>query len=62
MWAYEELGWGGYCAWDPVENASFMPWLVATAFLHSIMVTEKAGELENEKSGGVHCYSPDYYF
>lgn len=40
-WAYEELGWGGYWAWDPVENASFMPWLVATAFLHSIMITEK---------------------
>jgi cytochrome c-type biogenesis protein CcmF len=40
-WAYEELGWGGYWAWDPVENASFMPWLVGTAFLHSIMVTEK---------------------
>ena len=41
MWAYEELGWGGYWAWDPVENASFMPWLIATAFLHSIMITEK---------------------
>jgi len=40
-WAYEELGWGGYWAWDPVENASFMPWLVVTAFLHSIMITEK---------------------
>ena len=46
MWAYEELGWGGYWAWDPVENASFMPWLVATAFLHSIMVTEKKGMLK----------------
>ncbi|HUV13933.1 MAG TPA: heme lyase CcmF/NrfE family subunit [Acidobacteriota bacterium] len=45
-WAYEELGWGGYWAWDPVENASFMPWLVATAFLHSIMVTEKKGMLK----------------
>ncbi len=44
-WAYEELGWGGYWAWDPVENASFMPWLVATAFLHSIMVTERKGML-----------------
>jgi cytochrome c-type biogenesis protein CcmF len=40
-WAYEVLGWGGYWAWDPVENASFMPWLVATAFLHSVMVQEK---------------------
>ena len=41
MWAYEELGWGGYWAWDPVENASFMPWLITTAFLHSVMITEK---------------------
>ena len=40
-WSYEVLGWGGYWAWDPVENASFMPWLTATAFLHSIMVQEK---------------------
>ncbi len=46
MWAYEELGWGGYWAWDPVENASFMPWLVSTAFLHSIMITEKKGMLK----------------
>ena len=46
MWAYEELGWGGYWAWDPVENASFMPWLVATAFLHSVMITEKKGMLK----------------
>ncbi|MCZ6485113.1 MAG: heme lyase CcmF/NrfE family subunit [Acidobacteria bacterium] len=45
MWAYEELGWGGYWAWDPVENASFMPWLIATAFLHSVMITEKKGML-----------------
>jgi len=45
-WAYEELGWGGYWAWDPVENASFMPWLVATAFLHSVMITEKKGMLK----------------
>jgi cytochrome c-type biogenesis protein CcmF len=41
LWSYEELGWGGYWAWDPVENASFMPWLVATAFLHSVMVQER---------------------
>ncbi len=40
-WAYRELGWGGYWAWDPVENASFMPWLVGTALLHSIMVQEQ---------------------
>ncbi len=40
-WAYIELGWGGYWAWDPVENASFMPWLVGTAFLHSVMVQEQ---------------------
>ncbi|CAM2068768.1 Heme lyase CcmF/NrfE family subunit [Sulfidibacter corallicola] len=42
-WAYMELGWGGYWAWDPVENASFMPWLLATAFIHSIMAQEKRG-------------------
>ena len=40
-WSYEVLGWGGYWAWDPVENASFMPWLTATAFLHSVMVQER---------------------
>jgi cytochrome c-type biogenesis protein CcmF len=40
-WSYEVLGWGGYWAWDPVENASFMPWLPATAFLHSVMVQER---------------------
>jgi cytochrome c-type biogenesis protein CcmF len=44
-WAYVELGWGGYWAWDPVENASFLPWLTGTAFLHSIMVQEKRGML-----------------
>jgi cytochrome c-type biogenesis protein CcmF len=44
-WAYETLGWGGYWAWDPVENAAFMPWLVATAFLHSVMVQERRGML-----------------
>lgn len=42
-WAYMELGWGGYWAWDPVENASFMPWLLASAFLHSIMAQERRG-------------------
>jgi len=45
-WAYVELGWGGYWAWDPVENASFMPWLVATAFLHSIMMQRRRGMLK----------------
>ncbi|MBA3364444.1 MAG: heme lyase CcmF/NrfE family subunit [Actinobacteria bacterium] len=44
-WAYVEVGWGGYFAWDPVENAALMPWLVATAFLHSVMVQEKKGML-----------------
>jgi len=45
-WAYIELGWGGYWAWDPVENASLMPWLTGTAFLHSIMIQEKKGMLK----------------
>ncbi|MFQ5639379.1 MAG: heme lyase CcmF/NrfE family subunit [bacterium] len=45
-WAYVELGWGGYWAWDPVENASFMPWLTGTAFLHSVMIQEKRGMLK----------------
>ncbi|MGH3021926.1 MAG: heme lyase CcmF/NrfE family subunit [Gaiellaceae bacterium] len=44
-WAYETVGWGGYYAWDPVENAALMPWLAATAFLHSVMVQEKKGML-----------------
>src|SRR4051812_49613371 len=42
-WAYVELGWGGYWAWDPGENASFLPWLTMTAFLHSVMIQEKRG-------------------
>jgi cytochrome c-type biogenesis protein CcmF len=46
QWAYVELGWGGYWAWDPVENASFMPWLIATAYLHSVMIQEKRGMLK----------------
>jgi cytochrome c-type biogenesis protein CcmF len=46
LWSYTELGWGGYWAWDPVENASLMPWLIGTAFLHSIMVQEKRGMLK----------------
>jgi cytochrome c-type biogenesis protein CcmF len=45
-WAYEEVGWGGYFAWDPVENAALMPWLASTGFLHSVMVQEKKGMLK----------------
>lgn len=45
-WAYMELGWGGYWAWDPVENAAFMPWLTGTAFLHSIIIQEKKNMLK----------------
>ncbi|HEX6394625.1 MAG TPA: heme lyase CcmF/NrfE family subunit [Acidimicrobiales bacterium] len=44
-WSYEVLGWGGYWAWDPVENAAFIPWLTATAYLHSVMVQERRGML-----------------
>jgi cytochrome c-type biogenesis protein CcmF len=46
QWAYVELGWGGYWAWDPVENASLLPWLTGTAFLHSVMIQEKKGMLK----------------
>lgn len=46
-WAYYELGWGGWWFWDPVENASFMPWLVGTALVHSLIVTEKRGAFRN---------------
>jgi len=45
-WAYVELGWGGYWAWDPVENASFMPWILAIAYLHSVMIQEKRDMLK----------------
>src|SRR6266516_2178936 len=45
-WAYVEVGWGGYFAWDPVENAALMPWLAATAFLHSVMIQERKGMLK----------------
>src|SRR3954466_3758610 len=44
-WAYQTIGWGGYYAWDPVENAALMPWLAATAYLHSVMVQERKGML-----------------
>lgn len=47
FWAYYELGWGGWWFWDPVENASFMPWLVGTALIHSLSVTEKRGSFRN---------------
>ncbi len=47
IWAYYELGWGGWWFWDPVENASFMPWLVGTALIHSLAVTEKRGAFRN---------------
>ncbi len=50
-WAYVELGWGGYWAWDPVENASFLPWLTMTAFLHSVMIQEKRGMLKRWNLG-----------
>jgi cytochrome c-type biogenesis protein CcmF len=46
QWAYVELGWGGYWAWDPVENASFIPWAIATAFLHSVMIQQSKGMLK----------------
>ncbi|MDX2166447.1 MAG: heme lyase CcmF/NrfE family subunit [Deltaproteobacteria bacterium] len=46
LWAYEVLGWGGYWAWDPVENAAFMPWLTGTAYLHSVMIQEKKNMLK----------------
>src|SRR5205085_1706813 len=46
IWAYEELGWGGYWAWDPVENAGLLPWFAATAFLHSVMVQERRSMLK----------------
>ncbi len=45
-WSYAELGWGGYWAWDPVENASLLPWLTGTAFLHSVMIQERRGMLK----------------
>ena len=46
MWAYVVLGWGGYWGWDPVENASLMPWLTATAFLHSVIMQERKGMMK----------------
>jgi len=57
-WAYMELGWGGYWAWDPVENASLLPWLTGTAFLHSVMIQERRGMLKIWNVGlvlGTYC-------
>jgi cytochrome c-type biogenesis protein CcmF len=51
LWSYSELGWGGYWAWDAVENASLMPWLLGTAFIHSVMVQEKRGMLKLWNAG-----------
>ncbi len=51
MWAYEELGWGGYWAWDPVENAAFLPWLMTSALIHSIMIQERRGMLKRWNIG-----------
>ncbi|MEA2349717.1 MAG: cytochrome c-type biosis protein CcmF [Thermoleophilaceae bacterium] len=51
LWSYSELGWGGYWAWDAVENASLMPWLLGTAFIHSVMVQEKRGMLKMWNAG-----------
>ena len=50
-WAYAVLGWGGYWGWDPVENASLLPWITATAFLHSVMMQEKKGNDEGVEHG-----------
>src|SRR5437867_3698849 len=54
IWAYEELGWGGYWMWDPVENAALLPWFTATAFLHSVMVQERRSMLRVWKIGRAH--------
>ena len=54
LWAYEELGWGGYWGWDPVENAGLLPWFTATAFLHSVMVQERRGMPSLERDARDH--------
>ena len=59
-WAYAVLGWGGYWAWDPVENASLLPWITGTAFLHSVMMQEARHDEGMECLAGVHhlqCYA-----
>ena len=60
-WAYEVLGWGGYWAWDPVENASFLPWLTATAALHSALLTERKGVLKGWTVTLVHGHLPAHH-
>ena len=55
-WAYVELGWAGYWAWDPVENSSFMPWLMCTALLHSLIVQEKFGQLKKAYNSSIYSW------
>ena len=57
-WSYEVLGWGGVWAWDPVENASLMPWLTATAYLHSVMIQERIGMGKGRAELFAHCRFP----
>ena len=59
QWAYVGLGWGGYWAWDAVENASFLPWLTATTFLHSIMIQERRRAQGLEDGADRHDLRPD---
>jgi cytochrome c-type biogenesis protein CcmF len=59
-WAYYELGWGGWWFWDPVENASFMPWLVGTALLHSLAATEKRGVFNLDRVIGDFCLFTEF--
>ena len=59
LWAYEELGWGGYWGWDPVENAGLLPWFTATAFLHSVMVQERRDAASVERDARHHHVLPD---
>jgi cytochrome c-type biogenesis protein CcmF len=54
-WSYTELGWGGYWAWDPVENAALLPWLTGTAFLHSVMIQERRGMLKTWNASLILC-------
>ena len=59
-WAYYELGWGGWWFWDPVENASFMPWLAGTALLHSLAVSEKRATFRClDRAAGASAFSPE---
>jgi cytochrome c-type biogenesis protein CcmF len=56
-WAYDVLGWGGFWGWDPIENAMLMPWLTGTAFLHSVMMTEKRGMMKKWNMGIILTYA-----